>query len=117
MSLRKQVIVVTLVFVLFLASISACAQSASSNRGQETEPSQTTGATESSRQDEISAMKADLEKMRALLNQLRTNAGFAAQVTTPLYHQFELDNQMWELLLNQMQRHLEAMERAGKTLK
>ena len=62
-------------------------------------------------------MKADLEKMRALLNQLRTNAGFAAQVTTPLYHQFELDNQMWELLLNQMQRHLEAIERAGKTLK
>ena len=52
-------------------------------------------------------MAADLERMRVLLNQLQTNLAFVQTTTTPLKHQFELEIDMWQTLLNQMQRRLD----------
>jgi hypothetical protein len=56
---------------------------------------------------EAAAMAADLERMRGLLNQLQTNLAFVQTTTTPLKHQFELEIDMWQTLLNQMQRRLD----------
>jgi hypothetical protein len=61
--------------------------------------------------DELRAMQADSARMRALLNQMRANAGFAGSSTTPLYREFDLEAQMWQTLLDQMDRHIAEMQK------
>jgi hypothetical protein len=65
---------------------------------------------------ELQAAKADIARMRVVLNQMRTNLAFVTTTTNPLKHQFELDIDMWQALLDQMQRRVDAAERgkAGK---
>ena len=58
---------------------------------------------------EIAAMNADLQRMRVLLNQMQTNLAFVQTTTTPLKHQFELNIEMWQILVNQMERRLRDM--------
>ena len=61
---------------------------------------------------ELQATKADIARMRVVLNQMRTNLAFVTTTTSPLKHQFELDIDMWQALLDQMQRRVDAAERA-----
>lgn len=61
-------------------------------------------------QAEIDALKADLLRMNSLLNQMRTNLGYVATTTQPLRHQFELDIDMWQMMLGQMERRLQRLE-------
>ena len=62
---------------------------------------------------EISAMRADLQRMRVLLNQMQTNLAFVQSTTTPLKHEFELDIEMWQIVLNQMDRRLDNISRGS----
>lgn len=62
--------------------------------------------------DDISAMKTDLARMRVLVTQMQNNLGLTTSSTTPLYHQFDLEIQMWQLLIAQMERRIDRMERA-----
>ncbi len=64
--------------------------------------------------DDLAAMKQDLARMRALLAQLQTNLGYVSTTTQPLRHQFELENEMWLTLINQMERRVQKMERESK---
>ncbi len=57
-------------------------------------------------QQEAEAMRKDIQQMRVLLNQMRTNLAFVQSSDTPLKHQFALNNDMWQLLLNDMERRL-----------
>ena len=52
------------------------------------------------------ATRQDLQKMRIILNQMRNNLAFVGSTTTPLNHQFELDIEMWQALLDQMERRI-----------
>ena len=61
---------------------------------------------------ELQATKGDITRMRVVLNQMRTNLAFVTTTTNPLKHQFELDIDMWQALLDQMQRRVDAAERA-----
>ncbi|PYX93803.1 MAG: hypothetical protein DMG71_14050 [Acidobacteria bacterium] len=70
-------------------------------RAQETAPLE---------KDEVAAMRSDLQKMRGLLHQMQTNLAFVQNTTTPLKHQFELEIDMWQVLLNQMERRVASME-------
>jgi hypothetical protein len=62
--------------------------------------------------DDLSAMKADLARMRVLVTQMQNNLGLTTNSTTPLYHQFDLQIQMWQLLIAQMERRIDRMERS-----
>ena len=64
--------------------------------------------------DDLVAMKQDLARMKALLAQMQTNLGFVSTTTQPLRHQFELQNEMWLTLINQMDRRVQKMERESK---
>ena len=57
------------------------------------------------------ANRQDLQKMRAILNQMRTNLGFVGSTTTPLNHQFQLEIDMWQALLDQMERRNDGKDR------
>jgi hypothetical protein len=61
--------------------------------------------------DQLEAMRADSKKMHVILNQMQTNLAFVTNTTDPLKHQFELEIEMWQILLNQMDRRIEEMGR------
>jgi hypothetical protein len=61
--------------------------------------------------DDLDAMKADLARMRVLVTQLQNNLGLTTNTTTPLYHQFELEINMWQILIAQMERRINRMEK------
>ena len=48
--------------------------------------------------------------MRVILNQMRTNLAFVDTTQSPLKHQFELETDMWQVMLDQMDRRIAAME-------
>jgi hypothetical protein len=47
-------------------------------------------------------VQSDLERMHALLSQMQKNAAFVSQGYTPMKHQFELEIEMWQLLLQDL---------------
>ena len=78
-------------------------------------PSKTaTASSEPARnQQELEAMKADLQRMRSLLTQMQNNLAFVGSTTTPLNHEFELQIELWRILITQMERHVQGMERTS----
>ena len=52
--------------------------------------------------------RADLQRMKALLAQMRTNLAFVQNTQTPLKHQFELECDLWQILISDLERHLKA---------
>ena len=64
-----------------------------------------------SEQDGIAALQADLQRMRATLYQMQTNLAFVGNTATPLYHEFDLNIQMWQVMIAQMQRRVDRLEK------
>ena len=59
---------------------------------------------------DVEQMRADLERLRVVLNQMRTNLAFVQTSQTPLKHQFELETDAWQVVVDQMDRRLKRME-------
>ncbi len=60
--------------------------------------------------DDMEQMRADLQRLKILLNQMRTNLAFVQTSQTPLKHQFELETDAWQVIVEQMERRLKRME-------
>lgn len=58
----------------------------------------------SARSNDAQALRDDIKKMRALVGQMETNLAFVDSTQSPLKHQFQLDIDMWNVLINQMER-------------
>lgn len=54
------------------------------------------------------ALKDDLQKMRAILDQMRANLSFVGNNTSPLNHQFQLEIEMWQMLVDRVARHIQS---------
>ncbi len=67
-------------------------------------PSSTPDANPTALSAERTATQADIARMRAILNQMRNNLGFVTNSTNPLKHQFELEIDMWQTLLDRIER-------------
>jgi len=52
-------------------------------------------------------LEKDLEKMRVLIGQMQHNLAATATGETPLKRQFQLDIEMWQLLVQRMEKRLE----------
>jgi hypothetical protein len=52
-------------------------------------------------------LRTDLDKMNALLGQMQKNAAFVSTGDTPLKHQFELEIEMWQLLVRDMEKKVD----------
>jgi|SRR5689334_14462658 hypothetical protein len=52
-------------------------------------------------------LKSDLEKMRVLIEQMQRNVAFVSAGDTPMKHQFQLEIEMWQLLLRDMDRKID----------
>jgi hypothetical protein len=67
--------------------------------------------TPESQQRETTDLRTDVEKMRTLLGQMQRNVAFVSAGDTPLKHQLQLEIEMWELLLRDMEKKAEVLER------
>ena len=67
-------------------------------------PSSTPDASLTALNAERTATQADIARMRTILNQMRNNLGFVTNSTNPLKHQFELEIDMWQAMLDRMER-------------
>ena len=69
------------------------------------------GSQAGTRSDQTSAgrtdLRTDLDKMHSLLGQMQRNVAFVSIGDTPLKHQFELEIEMWQLLLRDMERKVD----------
>ncbi len=55
---------------------------------------------------EAQAMREDLERMKALVQQMQSNLAFVDTTQSPLKHQFQLEIDMWQALITNMERRL-----------
>ena len=69
----------------------------------ETRSDQTSDQTTAGR----TGLRTDLEKMHVLLGQMQRNVAFVSAGDTPLKHQFELEIEMWQLLLRDMEKKVD----------
>jgi hypothetical protein len=69
------------------------------------------GSQAETRSDQTSAgrtdLRTDLDKMHSLLGQMQRNVAFVSIGDTPLKHQFELEIEMWQLLLRDMKKKVD----------
>ena|SRR5215813_10702471 len=68
-------------------------------------------AAPAARPDDLAALRDDIRKMRGLVQQMETNLSFVSDTQSPLKHQFELEIQMWKMMIGQMERRVDALER------
>jgi hypothetical protein len=63
-----------------------------------------------SQQSEIDDLKSDMSQMKVVLNQMTTNLAAVSDSQSPLKHQFQLDIEMWQIVIMQTQRRINALE-------
>jgi hypothetical protein len=97
-------------FVLWLLVGTATAQANKATPDtQEVHPSR--GVQSSIVDDDRQQLSSDLQQLKVLLNQMRTNLAFVQTSPTPLKHQFEIEADAWEVIVRQMEQRLQKMER------
>jgi len=63
--------------------------------------------------DDVQQLNADLQRLKVLLNQMRNNLAFVQSSQTPLKHQFELEADAWQLIVEQMDRRIQRIQNRG----
>ena len=105
--IRKLVLVALMTVITAFPSSLASAQSPSAAKSA----TNSTSPIPQSQNSDLEAMRADSRKMHVILNQMQTNLAFVTNTNDPLKHQFELEVEMWQVLLNQMDRRIEEVGR------
>ena len=62
-------------------------------------------------QQDLRALRDDVQRMKALVQQMQSNLTFVDTTQSPLKHQFQLEIDMWRTVIGHMERRLAA---AGK---
>lgn len=74
---------------------------------QQPSPKTTSAAQQSAVVQQPVDLKSDLAKMRVLIAQMQRNVAFVSAGDTPMKHQFQLEIEMWQLLLQDMDRKID----------
>jgi uncharacterized protein YlxW (UPF0749 family) len=56
--------------------------------------------------DDLQALREDVARMKALVQQMETNLAFVDTTQSPLKHQFQIEIEAWQVLIAQMERRL-----------
>jgi TolA-binding protein len=99
--------------VLSLMAATAQAQNASqkpSPPGSTQAEAHARGPAPESDAGELEQLRADLRQLTSLVSQMRTNLAFVQTTQTPLKHQFELEADAWQVVVERMKRRLDSME-------
>ena len=58
--------------------------------------------------DEAKALQGDIKRMRGLVQQMQQNLAFVDTTQSPLKHQFQLEIDAWNTIIDQMERRAQA---------
>ena len=97
--------------IALMASVTAFPISLTAAQSPNKSDTNSTSPIPQNQNSDLEAMKADSKKMHVILNQMQTNLAFVTNTNDPLKHQFELEVEMWQMLLSQMDRRIEEMGR------
>jgi hypothetical protein len=103
----------TIAVLLWLALLAVAAQTANPPAAQQParpNPAEQVGntvpAVSTAGLSREAALRTDLTRMRAILYQMQNNLAFVQTTQGPLKHQFELDIEMWQALIQHMEHAL-----------
>jgi hypothetical protein len=65
--------------------------------------------------DDLAQLNSDVQRLKVLVNQMRTNMAFVQSSQTPLKQQFQLEADAWQVVISQMERRIQRMEDRQKT--
>jgi hypothetical protein len=54
--------------------------------------------------DDAQSLQNDIKRMRVLVQQMQNNLAFVDNSQSPLKHQFELEIEMWKVVISDMER-------------
>jgi TolA-binding protein len=60
--------------------------------------------------DDLVQLNNDVQRLKVLVNQMRTNMAFVQSSQTPLKQQFSLEADAWQVVISQMERRIQRME-------
>lgn len=63
---------------------------------------------------DLQALRQDVARMKALVQQMQTNLAFVDTTQSPLKHQFQLEIEMWQMLITEMDRRLDQASRPAQ---
>jgi len=66
------------------------------------------------RKDDVQALREDITRMKALVQQMQTNLAFVDTTQSPLKHQFQLEIEMWQTVITEMDRRLDQAARPAQ---
>jgi len=93
------------VLIICIVSLAAVAQAP-------TEKREGRAPVSSMDQQEIQALANDIARMQSLVHQMEMNLAFVQTTQTPLKHQFELEIEMWRVVLDGMERRVQRLRGA-----
>lgn len=64
------------------------------------------------RNEDVQALRQDVARMKALVQQMQTNLAFVDTTQSALKHQFQLEIDMWQTLITEMDRRLDQASRS-----
>jgi TolA-binding protein len=110
MSLKKAIFL--FVFFSLIIPLSAIQQTPNSSTQAASSQAGAANAAENAQMRQLAnthandaqALRDDIKRMRALVGQMETNLAFVDTTQSPLKHQFQLDIDMWNIVINQMER-------------
>ena len=77
-----------------------------------TEKRESRPAVTSADQQELQALTNDIARMQSLVRQMEMNLAFVQTRQTPLKHQFDLEIEMWRVVMNGMERRVQRLRGA-----
>jgi TolA-binding protein len=109
MSLKKVILFVLFCFIIPVSAIQQTPNSSTQAAGSQAGAASAAENAQirqlaNSRGNDAQALRDDIRKMRALVHQMETNLAFVDTTQSPLKHQFQLDIDMWNIVINQMER-------------
>ena len=109
MTLRAAIILLTLLGAAMLSPARQPPDTSSKSRpaARNDAAAATDAQNQNDRNDQTEALRSDLTRMRALVQQMETNLAFVDTTQSPLKHQFQLEIDMWKIVINQMERRLQ----------
>lgn len=90
--------------IVFLFLI--CLGSTSQAKPKPAAPHPQAAASQDLSADQVQGLKDDLARMKSLVQQMETNLSAVDTSQSPLKHQFQLEIDMWRMMIRQMERKL-----------
>ena len=103
------------VAALFLVSFCSIVVAQTATPGHpaaaKTPPASTATAPPAISDADVQALRADLTRMKAIVAQMEANLANVSTSQDPLKHQFQLEIDMWNVVIGEMERKLDGAEK------